>query len=153
MTRITAWRTTRRAYARTALDGEGAALYGGRWNPMGVPVVYLSSSRALSVLEVLTQVRGPQDLADHVLIPVTFAAAAVTAPERLPDDWRARPSGEATRRLGAAWASTGAHLVLRVPSVVLPAEANYVLNPRHPAAARLTIGEPEPLDLDPRLFP
>ena len=48
MARITAWRTTKSDYADTAFSGEGARLYGGRWNPVGVPAVYLSSSRSLS---------------------------------------------------------------------------------------------------------
>ena len=152
MATITAWRTTSRAYADAAFDGKGAATYGGRWNPEGVPVVYLSSSRALSVLEVLARVRGPEDLAGFVLIPATFDADAVTELAALPENWRALPAPESTRRLGAAWAAGRKSLVLRVPSVVLPAEANYVLNPLHPDAAAVEVGEPEPLQVDPRLF-
>lgn len=150
---LTAWRTTKRTYAPVALDGKGAATYGGRWNPVGVPAVYLSSSRALSILEVLTQVRGPADLRDYVLIPVALPESAVMAVEALPADWRALPAGESTRRIGAEWAMQKRTLVLRVPSVVLPMEANYVLNPLHPDAADLAIGDVEELDLDPRLFP
>ena len=152
MAEVTAWRTTKRAYAAVAFNGEGAASYGGRWNPEGVPAVYLSSSRALSVLEVLTRVRGPEDLADFVLIPATFDAGAVAEPDGLPDDWRALPAPESTRRIGAAWVAGRDSFVLRVPSVVLPAEANYVLNPLHPDAGAVVVGEPEPLDVDPRLF-
>ena len=152
MAEITAWRTTKRAYAAVAFNGEGAAAYGGRWNPEGVPAVYLSSSRALSVLEVLTRVRGPEDLADFVLISATFDEDAVTAPDTLPDDWRSLPAPESTRRIGAAWAADQHSLVLRVPSVVLPAEPNYVLNPFHSDVGSVVIGEPESLDVDPRLF-
>ena len=152
MAEITAWRTTKRAYAAVAFNGEGAAAYGGRWNPEGVPAVYLSSSRALSVLEVLTRVRGPEDLVDFVLISATFDERAVTAPDALPDDWRSLPAPGSTRRIGAAWTATRSSLVLRVPSVVLPAEANYVLNPLHPDAGSVGVGEPEPLDVDPRLL-
>ena len=152
MAEITAWRTTKRAYAAVAFNGEGAAAYGGRWNPEGVPAVYLSSSRALSVLEVLTRVRGPEDLADFVLISATFDEDAVTAPDTLPDDWRSLPAPESTRRIGASWAADQNSLVLRVPSVVLPAEPNYVLNPFHSDAGSVVIGEPESLDVDPRLF-
>ena len=152
MATITAWRTTSRPYAATAFDGKGAATYGGRWNPEGVPVVYLSASRALSVLEVLARVRGPEDLAGFVLIPATFDADHVAEPDALPADWRTLPAPESTRRLGAAWAAGKESLVLRVPSVVLPAESNYVLNPLHPAFGEVEIGEPVPLDVDPRLF-
>jgi len=41
--------------------------------------------------------------------------------------------------------------VLRVPSVIVPAESNFLLNPRHPAFERIEIGPPEELRLDPRL--
>ncbi len=148
----TAWRTTRRRYAETAFSGEGAAEYGGRWNPKRVPVVYLSASRALSVLEVLTQVRGPGDLADYVMVPATFETSDVSAAAPLPADWRALPSPRSTQDLGGAWARSQRSLVLRVPSVVLPAEANYVLNPAHPRASSVVYGEPEAVEVDPRLF-
>jgi len=35
------------------LTGTGARLYGGRWNSEGKPAIYLASSRALALLEVL----------------------------------------------------------------------------------------------------
>lgn len=149
---VTAWRTTRKEHAETAFSGKGAAEYGGRWNPKRVPAVYLSSSQALSVLEVLTQVRGPGDLAGYVVIPATFDAADVSVPDALPADWRALPAPRSTQDVGAAWAAGEASLVLRVPSVVLPAEPNYVLNPTHPRAGAVVYGDPEPLEVDPRLF-
>lgn len=152
MPALTAWRTTRRAYAEAAFTGEGAAEHGGRWNRKGTPAVYLSSSRALSVLEVLTQVRGPEDLAGYVLVPATFDAGDVAEPDALPADWRALPSPRSTREVGAAWVASRSSLVLRVPSVVLPAEPNYVLDPAHPAAGSVAYGDPEELEVDPRLF-
>ena len=152
MATVTAWRTTRRAYAETAFSGEGAAEHGGRWNSKRTPVVYLSSSRALSVLEVLTQVRGPQDLADYVLRPATFDERDVSEPDRLPADWRSLPAPPSTQKVGASWVSDAVSLVLRVPSVVLPAEPNYLLNPAHSRARSVVYGAAEELEIDPRLF-
>ena len=43
-------------------------------------------------------------------------------------------------------------VVLRVPSMVLPEEANYVLNPPHPDFGRIDIGEARPWHVDPRLL-
>jgi len=40
---------------------------------------------------------------------------------------------------------------LRVPSVVVPSESNYVLNPAHAAFASLSIGAPVAFPFDPRL--
>ena len=149
---VTAWRTTKRLYAPTAFSGLGARLDGGRWNAIGTPVVDLSSSRPLSVLEVLTQVRRASDLADYVLIPATFDEADIETLDALPPDWRALPASDSTRRVGEQWVAEARSLVLRVPSVVLPAEANFVFNPAHPAAGRLQVGPAEALDIDPRLW-
>ena len=76
----------------------------------------------------------------------------MSEPDALPDDWGALPAPDSTIGLGAAWAASGSSLVLRVPSVVLPAEANYVLNPLHPRMASVRIGSAEPVRVDPRLF-
>ena len=45
------WRIATARRARTAFSGDGARLYGGRWNPKGMPLVYCAESRALAMLE------------------------------------------------------------------------------------------------------
>ena len=51
---MTCYRVVRRKYAN--LSGEGAMLYGGRFNPPGIPAVYTSQSIALALLEVLVHI-------------------------------------------------------------------------------------------------
>jgi RES domain-containing protein len=46
---MTCYRVVRRKYAD--LSGEGARLFGGRFNPPGIPAVYSSQNIALAVLE------------------------------------------------------------------------------------------------------
>lgn len=151
---IRAWRVTRRAYAGAAFSGEGARLYGGRWGQRGIPLVYASATLSLSVLEVLTQVVSYADLADYVAIPVAFDEALHERleVEGLPADWRALPAPASTKALGTAWARAMRSAVLRVPSVVLPSESNYLLNPAHPAFDRIELGAAQELDIDPRLL-
>ena len=49
-------------------DGNGAALYGGRWNHIGIPMIYTAASRALCALEILA---GGRELAnDYVAVPI-----------------------------------------------------------------------------------
>jgi RES domain-containing protein len=136
--------------AHPVWDGAGAGAHGGRWNPIGAPVIYAAGSLALAMLERLVQRRNlggtllveaeaPDDL------PVEDLVASP------PDGWR-ELSSPAAAAAGAAWIMAGRTALLRVPSAVVPREANYVVNPAHPDGARIRAGAPEPLDWDPRLF-
>ena len=42
--------------------------------------------------------------------------------------------------------------VLAVPSAVVPAETNYLLNPLHPDFRRIKTGRPQKIETDPRLL-
>jgi len=76
---------------------------------------------------------------------------AAVDPVELPSNWRDHPPPPETKAIGDQWVSEGSSLVLRVPSVVVPNEFNYVLNPSHPAFADISIGDPIPFPFDPRL--
>jgi RES domain-containing protein len=81
---------------------------------------------------------------DEVMVAVLEEVA-------LPADWRADPPPASTQSIGDAWVLASRSAVLRVPSVVVPLESNYILNPRHPDFARPRIEPPMPFPLDPRL--
>ncbi len=155
--RITAWRIVQARYlegaeaARGAFSGEGARLYGGRWNSRGVPVAYTAGSRSLALLEVLVHLGAPRLLRQYLLIPVTFSPGDVEQLGDLPEDWRAHPAPRSTQRAGDEWVRAARMPLLQTPSVVVPAELNYVINPRHPGFAHVEIGAPEVLDVDERL--
>lgn len=151
---ITAWRITPAKYQSAAFSGEGAKEYGGRFNSVGTPVVYTSESLALATLELLTKINSRSRAADRICLPVRFdeAHVQVRSGDDLPEGWDARPYGPTSQEVGDAWIRSQASLVLRVPSIVVPREHNYLINPRHPDASDLQIGEPEPLDLDPRIL-
>lgn len=153
MSKTTAWRITSEKYAETAFSGEGAKEYGGRFNSPGTPVVYTSESISLATLELLAKAGRRQRLSGRVVLPVTFGEHSVIACDKsdLPDGWDGRPYGPASQQVGDDWVQSEESLVLRVPSVVVPAEYNYLINPGHPEFEELEIGEPRPLDRDPRL--
>ena len=134
-----------------AFSGEGARLYGGRWNSRGVPVAYAAGSRSLALLEVLVHLGVPRLLRQYLLIPVTFARDDVETLGDLPEDWRAHPAPRSTQQAGDAWARNAISPLLQVPSVILPTEPNYLVNPHHPDFSALEIGVPEVLDVDERL--
>ncbi len=136
--------------AHPVWDATGAALVGGRWNPVGMPVIYAASTLSLAMLERLVQRRS---LGGTLLV-------IADAPDDLPFDdlladpptgWRALNAPEAAEA-GRRWAAAGRTALLRVPSALVPSEANWVVNPRHPDAARISVGAPAPLEWDPRLF-
>jgi RES domain-containing protein len=150
---IEAWRIVKRRLADVAFDGEGARIFGGRWNSPGVSVVYTAETRALATLEVLAALRSVSALEPFVLIPVTFDENLV---ERinvaaLPARWRESPPTREIQALGDQWAQEGRSAVLKVPSVVIPEEFNYVLDPAHPDFRLIQRGESSDLQLDTRL--
>lgn len=148
----TVWRITTRRFATQAFSGEGARLYGGRWNRAGQPVVYTAESRALALLEMLVQ--DDPLCAHYVLIPA-YLSEAVSMETMdsivLPQDWRTHARRETLQRLGGEWLRQLRSCVLAVPSAVVPAEFNFLINPLHTDFRHITFGAPEVLDTDMRL--
>ena len=149
----TCWRIVKSRHAATAFDGEGAGLYGGRWNSPGTPMVYTSSTISLAVLEVLVHLQEANLLSSYSLIAARFDDAFVERLDRsmLPEGWRAYPAPSELRRIGDEWVRSQRSAVLEIPSVIVERESNYLLNPTHPDVSSLVIGEPEPFTFDDRL--
>jgi RES domain-containing protein len=142
LTTITAWRIVKARFAGTAFDGEGARRFGGRWNSKGTPMVYTAGSQALAALEMLVHLEASDLLRHYRLIPVTFDDAMVTVVDvkSLPANWKRRPTPAGVRAIGDDWAASGASVVLRVPSVVVPGDSNYLINPGHGDFGRVVTG-------------
>ena len=146
-----AWRIVKAKHAATAFSGEGAAITGGRWNSRGVRVVYASSTLSLAALESLVHLNPPV-LFKYVAFPLEFAEALITSPRSLPAEWALEPPGPASKAIGDAWVQAGQSAVLAVPTVIIPAETNYLLNPLHHEFKKISIGKPQPFAFDPRLL-
>ena len=138
---ITLWRigVDTPAYRADDLSGKGAEVSGGRWNHAGTPMLYSSTSRALACLETVVHLaKSPLPL-HRSLVRITVPAKAWAAATELDPTtlvgWDAEPAGPASQNWGTAWARSGACLLARVPSVIVPEEANVLINPRHPDAA------------------
>jgi RES domain-containing protein len=150
---LEAWRLVKTRHLAHAFDGEGARLFGGRWNAPGVRVVYLAESLALAALEVLVHMQDAQPLRAYSAIPVHFDAKLVKAlrPAELPRGWRATPAPAALREVGDAWIRAGRHAVLEVPSAIVESERIFLVNPEHAAFKRMRIGKPQGFVFDARL--
>lgn len=146
------FRVTTPAHVADAFNGEGARLYGGRWNPMGSPMVYTAATRSLALLEMLAQDQPLR--ACYAFIPAELPANLKVmrlGSADLPADWRGLGC-ERLREIGCDWLTGGKAAVLAVPSAVLPQEENFLLNPRHADFRRIRIGAVEALDTDSRLL-
>ncbi len=147
------WRVVKRKRAATAFDGKAAQRFGGRWNSPGRRAVYASGSKSLAVLEVLVHLDVGRLLPRLVAFSFDVDSRLVdrlgAAP--LSRHWRTLRGLQTTQRIGDEWLAAGRALALAVPSVIVPEELNYLLNPAHPAFGRLKFGRSIPFLLDPRL--
>jgi RES domain-containing protein len=151
---ITAWRIVPKNWVNTAFDGEGARLYGGRWNSPGLAAVYLADSRALAALEVIVHLNPAMAAQQYQIIEVSFPtrlvqeidiqplATALASPCVLP----------ATQHAGDAWLTAARAPVLKVYSSIIAEEPNYVLNPKHPQFDHIKIGTARPFAFAPQLL-
>jgi RES domain-containing protein len=140
------WRLCRRPHADRS--GEGARIFGGRWNSPGRPLVYLAEHPALAALEVQVHLDLPFEL-----LPNDFVLLRVIVPDDLiADVAHASIAISETVATGDAWLAERHSMALRVPSVLLPYAWNVLLNPRHIDVARASIGSTEAFHFDPRLW-
>jgi RES domain-containing protein len=89
-----------------------------------------------------------------VAIPVEFDESLIeTLPaSALPADWTEEPPSPSTKSIGDRWVKEARSAVLEVPSVIINAEPNYLLNLEHRDFKKLSIGKPVPFAFDPRLL-
>ena len=142
------FRLTRARHA--ALDGEGARRYGGRWNSPGRRAVYTAAYRSLALLEVLVNLDLPPDLipADFVMLEIEITGAIMAAATIYDGSIDAEID---LRAVGDAWIENAQSVVFSVPSVIVPAERNYIVNPEHPQAAAIAVASRAPFAVDERL--
>jgi RES domain-containing protein len=135
------------------LSGLGAKLYGGRWNMIGTPCVYTSSSRALALLEYSVNVKLefiPEKLF-FTLIEIDDKEIEIIAPADFPKNWTSVPADSITKIFGSEKLNSSPFSILRVPSVVIKNEFNYLLNPLKLNFETTKIIDVEPFQFDFRL--
>jgi len=147
------FRIVKKRHALTAFSGEGASMYGGRWNRPGLPMVYAAQTRALAALEALAHYAGAERRIAFVTFAIEVPEALVMrlALADLPSDWRREEPGASTQDLGSAWQLRRSSVALLVPSVLIPQEFCLLLNPEHPDTRKVMIRYPEPFQFDGRL--
>lgn len=111
-----------------------------RWNHKGHRIVYTSQSLSLAVLELWVHIPPVEPLTSYVSVAAQIPddlRVSVFEREALPPDWQHDPPRVSLRDLGTRWLVSKASAAARVPSVLVPTECNYLLNPEHPDFGRI----------------
>jgi RES domain-containing protein len=146
------YRLTPKKYA-TDLSGMGAKLYGGRWNRVGVSLLYTSENLSLSVLENIVHINNPNFLP-------TFQAITIEIPDSIqefvindfPDNWRNQETFESLRKLTDNFVEKKEFLAMKVPSAIIDVEFNFLINPQHSLFKEIKIINQQEFSFDQRLF-
>lgn len=142
----------------TAFIGDGARITGARWNLPGTPMVYTCSTLSLCLLELFVHFDPEAGDITELNLESRWAEVPETLPRfevrnaDVPANWKEIPWPQSTQELGTKWMTEDQYVVVSVPSVVVPMERNFLLNPTHPAFSKIRVGPPFEIDIDPRLF-
>ena len=139
-----AWRIVRAAHVNSAFTGEGARVYGGRWNSRGTPVIYVSEHESLAALELFVHLTplSPDDLYRSFRLEWDDKLTEYFAIKNLPANWNSEPPTFQTMQIGDDWVHAGKSVALGVPSVLTGSEINFLLNPKHPDFKKIKIVHP-----------
>jgi RES domain-containing protein len=136
-------------------SGEGARLFGQRWNPPGLPAIYCGTSFAICLLEVLVHAnrKAPPSAARYVEAEVPDAVSREVFDAAAHPGWDDPGDVSVAQAFGAAWLRERRSAVLLVPSVVTGGlDGNAVVNPEHPDAGLIRVGNERRVGLDRRVF-
>jgi RES domain-containing protein len=135
------------------LSGNGAKLFGGRWNSAGMPALYTTENISLAVLEIL--IRATMDT-----IPLTYHLIKIDIPDntqllsvtctKLKKEWK--DDLAYTQWMGDEFIKSNEILLLKVPSAVVDEENNFIINPKHGDFKKVKITAVKKFTFDKRLF-
>lgn len=131
-TELVAWRLDEKRFAATWDSGEGARLFGGRWNSRGKKIVYCSIDPATAILEVAVH-KGFKalDAVPHVLTSAVISdpeAVHVIPPTAVPDATWLRPGAPSADQQAFGDRLLSTHPYLLFPSVVSTHSWNLIFD-------------------------
>jgi len=148
------FRLSKSKYA-SDLSGKGAEKIGGRWNSKGIALVYTSESRALCTTEIAVHTPLGNLPLDYQIVTIDIPDEIQIKEVAIADlllEWNSIPYSPVTQKIGDSFVAEGKFLVLKVPSVVVAGDYNYLLNPAHPEFHKVKIKSIESFNFDERLF-
>ncbi len=145
------YRITGKKYAKD-LNGTGAAMYGGRWNKKGSPVVYTGENKEIALLE--TVVHTPPMLVpalDILILEIPDDSITRIKADKLPKSWTKYPAPSILAEIGENWIKQGKTIALKVPSCIIHSSYIFILNCRHPDYNLVKLIEHKNFHFDSRL--
>lgn len=146
------YRITGRKHA-SDITGKGAALYGGRWNKKGSPVLYTGGNMEIALLETLVHI--PQMLIpdlDMLTLKIPDSSITEINKSQLPDNWFDYPAPTILSEIAESWIRRGETIALKVPSCIIHSAHNYILNCLHPNYNQVLIEKHTEFQFDTRLL-
>jgi RES domain-containing protein len=137
------------------LSGEGARLYGGRWNRVGDPMVYFSENLSLCLLEIIVHIEFAQLPLDYSFVEIEIpdkAIKTVQSVDFIKPKWSTEAAVNQLQMFGSGWLKRRESLAMRVSSAVMNQENNILINPAHQDFGKLKILRKDKLNIDPRLL-
>ncbi|HYV54850.1 MAG TPA: RES family NAD+ phosphorylase [Chitinophagaceae bacterium] len=136
------YRITQESYSND-LSGDGSRIFGGRWNSEGRYALYTSANRSLALLETLAHIpaklfRNKKYILVTVFLP-DKAPLKFIEEKDLPNNWDALDIQHVTQKIGDNFLEEQKGLLFRVPSVLMPEEFNYIINPLHPSMKQVKV--------------
>ena len=152
---IRVYRIVRKPYSKTAFDGEGSFLFGGRWSSPGTRIAYTAEHLSLAMIEYFVHIDANDPPKDLVVasaeIPDHVSRIALNNHE-LPPHWRQVPAPPGLATIGDSFAAQSKSAILVLPSALVPSESNWLINPLHPEFVEIQVRPPEPFQYDARFF-
>ena len=148
------YRLSRKKY-KDKLSGYGASLNGQRWNSKGTELIYTAQTRALANSEVAVHISLGILPSDYHMVEVEIPDSLEILninEKNLPKGWNSLPSKPESKNIGDEFVNENLYPVLKVPSVVVKGEFNYIINPKHSDFSKIKIINTEPFSFDPRYF-
>lgn len=133
--------------------GSGAAMFGGRWNKKGSPVLYTGESKEIALLELI--VHTPPGIVPNLdLLTIEIPDDSIFEIEikDLPENWSNYPAPSILAEIAEEWINSNRSIALKVPSSVIHSSSNYILNCRHPKYHQVKVIEQVGFHFDRRLF-
>ena len=122
------------------MSGTGGLRAPGRWHNAGAPIVYLAETPAGALLEACVHTSANDFPPKYTLLSVRVddqIRTEIFDGKALRKDWSDHL--DVTREIGSEWLRSQRSALLLVPSALVPATSNVLLNPLHPDAARIRI--------------